>query len=191
MNTVHVPSGEDATFERVETGREGDRVYILQVGEGAGGRHFFWMQDRDASGDEDICVKVNLYLSDAEEAKKAAGFEGEEGSAAAAGTGGGDANEEGGMDNDQLLRIMQGALGGEQGRAVTGGALFIDVILLPLDLCANVVFLTQQSLAVVPFPPPNLAKSMRWETFLRILECLSLGARFLQANTPHNQRRAV
>lgn len=42
VNTVPVFPGEDATFERVETGREGDRVYLLQVGSGAEGRHFFW-----------------------------------------------------------------------------------------------------------------------------------------------------
>ena len=135
MNTVHVPSEEDATFERVETGRSDDRVYILQVGAGAGGRHFFWMQDRDASGDEDICVKVNLYLSDGEEAKKAAGMDGEE---AGAGAGGGDTGEEGGMDNDQLLRIMQGALSGEQGRAVTGTILPMTVSLFTFKSCANV-----------------------------------------------------
>ena len=42
VNTVLIMPGEDATFERVETGREGDRVYLLQVGSGAEGRHFFW-----------------------------------------------------------------------------------------------------------------------------------------------------
>ncbi|KAL7514914.1 hypothetical protein ACHAXN_012188 [Cyclotella atomus] len=119
VDTIHIPHGEDCTFERIETGRELDRVYLLQVGSGSAGRHFFWMQDIKSEEDEEICVKVNLYLGDVDEARKAAGF----GNAAAADTAAGasEGNEQGGgVDDDQLLRIMQGALGGsEQGRAVT------------------------------------------------------------------------
>eukprot|EP00956_Cyclotella_meneghiniana_P019896 scaffold34567_cov66-Cyclotella_meneghiniana.AAC.2 len=129
VDTVHVANPQDATFERVETAKESDRVYLLTVDNSNNvtaaatttqGRHFFWMQDRNEEEDEDICVKFNLYLSDAEEANKAAGI-------TVSGGGNTDnnnasenaANNSGTMDNDQLLRIMQGALGGEQGRAMT------------------------------------------------------------------------
>lgn len=115
VDTIHIPPSEDCTFERIETGRDGDRVYLLQVGSGSAGRHFFWMQDIKSEEDEELCVKVNLYLGDVEEARKAAGFD-----ANAEGGGSGGNDGEGGVDDDQLLRIMQGALGGEQGRAVTG-----------------------------------------------------------------------
>lgn len=42
VNTIPVFPSDDATFERVETGREGDRVYLLQCGSTADARHFFW-----------------------------------------------------------------------------------------------------------------------------------------------------
>ena len=133
MDTVHVANPQDATFERVETPNESDRVYLLTVDANAignadnNGRHFFWMQDRSDEMDEDICVKFNLYLSDVDEAKKAAGVTVTGANASGSGDGvnasSGDAadnDNNGAMDNDQLLRIMQGALGGEQGRAMTG-----------------------------------------------------------------------
>ncbi|KAL7479325.1 hypothetical protein ACHAW6_005060 [Cyclotella cf. meneghiniana] len=118
VNTVPVFPGEDATFERVETGREGDRVYLLQVGSGAEGRHFFWMQDRDPEPDEDLCVKVNLYLSDSTEAATAAGVAPPVSAAPAAPSSSANASTDG-MDSERLLSIMQGALGSEGGRAVT------------------------------------------------------------------------
>ena len=132
VDTVHVANPQDATFERVETAKESDRVYLLTVDNSNNttvtttqGRHFFWMQDRNEEEDEDICVKFNLYLSDAEEANKAAGITAAAASAASGGNTDNSASENaannsGAMDNDQLLRIMQGALGGEQGRAMTG-----------------------------------------------------------------------
>eukprot|EP00579_Thalassiosira_antarctica_P002172 CAMPEP_0201865540 /NCGR_PEP_ID=MMETSP0902-20130614/384_1 /ASSEMBLY_ACC=CAM_ASM_000551 /TAXON_ID=420261 /ORGANISM="Thalassiosira antarctica, Strain CCMP982" /LENGTH=452 /DNA_ID=CAMNT_0048390305 /DNA_START=65 /DNA_END=1423 /DNA_ORIENTATION=+ len=110
VNTIPIFPADDATFERVETGREGDRVYLLQCGNNnADSRHFFWMQDKDVEPDEDICVKVNLYMSDYSEAVSAAGI------ATSTTAGGATTAGAGGMDNAELLRIMQGALGGSQG----------------------------------------------------------------------------
>ena len=74
------------------------------------------MQDKDVEPDEDLCVKVNLYLSDSSEAASAAGASTTDGGASDgddAGTGGNN-----GMDNAELLRIMQGALGQESGARV-------------------------------------------------------------------------
>ena len=74
------------------------------------------MQDKDVEPDEDLCVKVNLYLSDSSEAASAAGASTTDDGASDgddAGTGGNN-----GMDNAELLRIMQGALGQESGARV-------------------------------------------------------------------------
>ena len=76
------------------------------------------MQDKDVEPDEDLCVKVNLYLSDTSEAASAAGASTDDDTGVevaadgVAGTGGN------GMDNAELLRIMQGALGQEGGARV-------------------------------------------------------------------------
>ncbi|KAL9178432.1 hypothetical protein ACHAXT_003762 [Thalassiosira profunda] len=111
VNTIRIFAEYDATFQRVETGREGDRVYLLTCGAGADARHFFWMQDRDAKPDDDLCAKVNLYMADPAEASQAAGT-----AAAASGDGTADgAAATGGMDNAELLRLMQGALGPDEG----------------------------------------------------------------------------
>ena len=42
VNTIPIFPEDNATFERVETGREGDRVYLLQCGNDMDSRHFFW-----------------------------------------------------------------------------------------------------------------------------------------------------
>jgi len=44
VNTIEVLPNVDATFERVLTGKDDDRVYLLQIGDNtsAEGRHFFW-----------------------------------------------------------------------------------------------------------------------------------------------------
>lgn len=65
------------------------------------------MQDKNTEPDEELCVKVNLYLSDVASAATEAGTStSSDGSGAAAA-----AQPADGMDNAELLRIMQGALG--------------------------------------------------------------------------------
>ena len=63
------------------------------------------MQDKNTEPDEELCVKVNLYLSDVASAATEAGTSSAGGSSGAAPAGAD------GMDNAELLRIMQGALG--------------------------------------------------------------------------------
>jgi 26S proteasome regulatory subunit N13 len=53
---------DDATFSRVDTGREGDRVYLLQYKNSAR-RFFFWMQHKDSSRDEELAKKVNDFMN--------------------------------------------------------------------------------------------------------------------------------
>eukprot|EP00644_Phytophthora_capsici_P007509 jgi/Phyca11/566535/estExt2_Genewise1.C_PHYCAscaffold_210394 len=43
---------DDAHFAKVDTGRPDDRVYILQY-KNSSRRFFFWMQNKDASRDEE------------------------------------------------------------------------------------------------------------------------------------------
>ncbi|RLN89433.1 hypothetical protein BBJ28_00011165 [Nothophytophthora sp. Chile5] len=97
---------DDASFGKVDTGREGDRVYILQYKNSAR-RFFFWMQNKDSSRDEELAKKVNDCMNNAQ--------------ASSAGSDGG----RGGANNVQLdhnaIMQMLGAMGaGDQGRA--GGA---------------------------------------------------------------------
>jgi hypothetical protein len=73
------------------------------------------MQDKNAEPDEELCVKVNLYMSDNSEAASAAGTTSSATAADSSGgatSGGAGAN---GMDNAELLRMMQGALGSQEG----------------------------------------------------------------------------
>mmetsp|Transcript_15481 Transcript_15481/g.21995 ORF Transcript_15481/g.21995 Transcript_15481/m.21995 type:complete len:413 (+) Transcript_15481:85-1323(+) len=117
VNTYPIFPSDNATFERVETGNDVDRVYLLSCGaNNADSRHFFWMQDKENEPDEDNCVNFNLYMSNNAEAARAAGA-----SAPAS------SNEnEVADDNAELLRIMQGALG-SQGAGNSEGARTVDV----------------------------------------------------------------
>lgn len=59
MNAVRVfPNEEDALFERVETGRYGDRVYRLRCNDGACSSHFFWCACMVLSS----CPSLALFL---------------------------------------------------------------------------------------------------------------------------------
>lgn len=41
---------EEAVYKKIDTGREGERVYLMEI---AGNRRFFyWMQDKDSDKDE-------------------------------------------------------------------------------------------------------------------------------------------
>jgi hypothetical protein len=146
------------------------------------------MQDIKSEEDEEICVKVNLYLGDVDEARKAAGF----GNAQSEG------NEQGGgVDDDQLLRIMQGALGGsEQGRAVTGEYIgffanqchiiefYLMVKLYVFSLTTINTINPQQFPAKEASQPLHPVKSMLWVTFWKISAYLNPAAQSPPANTP-------
>jgi len=60
---------DDCTYSKADTGREGDRVYLLQYGNNSERRFFFWMQEKEEGNeDEDNCVKINMCLADPAEA---------------------------------------------------------------------------------------------------------------------------
>ncbi len=76
------------------------------------------MQDKNSEPDEELCVKVNLYLSDLSEAASAAGANATTAdTSAAADTAATDAT-----DDAELLRIMQESLMTSQGLDAGGGA---------------------------------------------------------------------
>ena len=53
----------DAEFQRTSTGRDEDRVYILQFKAQEDRRFFFWMQDADDSNDKELVEKLNKALN--------------------------------------------------------------------------------------------------------------------------------
>jgi len=113
VDSLNVMESDNWTFERIDTGKEGERVYLLQTPNSEDSRLFFWMQDKDVETDEVNCVEVNRFLSDASEAAQAAGVvvapatgggtttAGTNASASAVGGGGSD------NTNDALMRMMR------------------------------------------------------------------------------------
>lgn len=64
---------DNVTYNKIDTGRPKDRVYLLQYGSSTDQMFFYWMQDKeDGNEDEDNCVKVNMYSADPNEARNAA-----------------------------------------------------------------------------------------------------------------------
>ena len=59
----HLVFPGDAQFEKIDTGREGDRVFSLQFTANRSRRFFFWMQDKDASKDEERVASVNAHIN--------------------------------------------------------------------------------------------------------------------------------
>lgn len=62
------------TFAQVNTGREQDRVYLLQY-KNTDTRYFYYMQEKEVMDDVENAVLVNQYLSDFKNAATAAGDE--------------------------------------------------------------------------------------------------------------------
>jgi hypothetical protein len=62
----------EANFERVDTPRPGDRVYVLRD-KNRDRRVFFWMQDMDDSKDEEMVAKINKFINSSIAATAAAG----------------------------------------------------------------------------------------------------------------------
>ena len=106
------------TYQKVDTGREGDRVYLLEYGSHSDRRYFFWMQDKlEGNLDEDNCVMLNTYLADPKSAEEKVHGEPEEGDSPSS-SGGGEEGSSGamrldmnglgggGMDNAALMQIM-------------------------------------------------------------------------------------
>jgi len=65
---------DNCTFTPVPTGREGDRVNLLQFGSNPDRRFFFWMQDNIADGTDEANIKqVRTFLTNVNECIIAAG----------------------------------------------------------------------------------------------------------------------
>ena len=126
------------TYQKVDTGREGDRVYLLEYGSNSERRYFFWMQDKlEGNLDEENCVLLNTYLADpkAAEEKVKGEMQGEDNESSADSSGGASGSNTGagfrldmnglgggGLDNAALMQIMSGL--GPNGTAAseTGGS---------------------------------------------------------------------
>jgi hypothetical protein len=58
----HMVFPGDASFKKVNTGRENDRVVLLQFTSNASRRFFFWLQDKNEDKDEELITKFNDIL---------------------------------------------------------------------------------------------------------------------------------
>mmetsp|Transcript_21999 Transcript_21999/g.28803 ORF Transcript_21999/g.28803 Transcript_21999/m.28803 type:complete len:386 (+) Transcript_21999:60-1217(+) len=108
---------DDAVFKKVNTGKEGDRVYLLQY-KGSDRRFFFWMQDAKDEKDEEYCDNINKYMSDPAAANEAAN----------ASTSGGGAEGDNGAYMDLLRGLnTSGAASGGAGGASGGNVQVSDL----------------------------------------------------------------
>ncbi|TYZ53522.1 hypothetical protein PybrP1_008983 [[Pythium] brassicae (nom. inval.)] len=98
---------DDATFSKVDTGRAGDRVLLLQY-KNSSRRFFFWMQNKDSTRDDELVKKVNDCMNNA--AQSSAGGE-------SSGRGAGAGNVQ--LDHNAIMQML-GAMG-DQGRGGAGG----------------------------------------------------------------------
>ncbi|KAG3108423.1 hypothetical protein PI124_g11119 [Phytophthora idaei] len=96
---------DDAHFAKVDTGRPDDRVYILQY-KNSSRRFFFWMQNKDASRDEELVKKVNDCMNNAQAASSSDGSRGSGNNVQ--------------LDHNAIMQML-GAMGaGDQGRGGAG-----------------------------------------------------------------------
>uniref|UniRef100_A0AAV1VAA1 Proteasomal ubiquitin receptor ADRM1 n=1 Tax=Peronospora matthiolae TaxID=2874970 RepID=A0AAV1VAA1_9STRA len=98
---------DDAHFDKVDTGRPDDRVYILQY-KNSSRRFFFWMQNKDASRDEELVKKVNDAMNNAQ--------------AASSNDGGRVSGNNVQLDHNAIMQMLGAMSAGDQGRGgVSGG----------------------------------------------------------------------
>lgn len=131
IDSLSIFPSDNCTYSKVDTGRDKDRVYLLQYGNSSTRRFFFWMQDKEEENeDKENCVKINKYMEDPVEVAAAVAdnnrgsSEGSNNSTTPTTSGetrvtrldisrlGG-----GGLDNTALMQIMQG-LGGTSGNNI-------------------------------------------------------------------------
>mmetsp|Transcript_9045 Transcript_9045/g.12873 ORF Transcript_9045/g.12873 Transcript_9045/m.12873 type:complete len:502 (+) Transcript_9045:89-1594(+) len=121
-------ASDNCTYSKVDTGREGDRIFLLQYGNNSDNRHFYWMQDKEEGNeDEENCVKINTYMTDPSEAASKANGDSDSEIDSNANTGNNNSNNSsansnsntrgsgldlsglgsGGLDNAALMQIVQ------------------------------------------------------------------------------------
>jgi len=134
---------DDCTYTKVDTGsgRDGDRVYLLQYGNASDRRFFFWMQEKEEGNeDEDHCVKINTFMAEPERAAAVANGEDADADASGEGekkgsgnggkkdgSGSSNANTSGALDSNALMSIMQGLNAGEDNASGTAAAPQVQV----------------------------------------------------------------
>lgn len=76
VESIPIIPEDGGTFAPIPTGREGERVYVLQFGSNTERRFFYWMQDKlDPNVDDQHCIDMNKYISDVNACIVAAGGE--------------------------------------------------------------------------------------------------------------------
>ncbi|KAF0691942.1 Aste57867_16912 [Aphanomyces stellatus] len=90
---------QDATFEKVDTSRPNDRVYVLQY-KASSRRFFYWMQNKDSAKDAEQAKKVNDLMNSTATPAASTGTRGASGN-----------NSQ--LDHNAIMQML-GALGGGQ-----------------------------------------------------------------------------
>lgn len=76
VESFNIITEDRCTFVPIPTGRDGERVYLLQFGSNSSRRFFFWMQDKfEPDVDDKHCLDMNKFLSNVNECIIAAGGE--------------------------------------------------------------------------------------------------------------------
>ena len=76
VESFNIITEDSCTFAPIPTGRDGERVYLLQFGSNTDRRFFFWMQDKfEPDVDDKHCMDMNKFLSNVNECIIAAGGE--------------------------------------------------------------------------------------------------------------------
>ncbi|CAI5709881.1 unnamed protein product [Hyaloperonospora brassicae] len=97
---------DDAHFGKVDTGRPDDRVYILQY-KNSSRRFFFWMQNKDASRDDELVKKVNDAMNNAQ--------------AASSNDSGRVSGNNVQLDHNAIMQMLGAMSAGDQGRGGANG----------------------------------------------------------------------
>ena len=53
----------EVTYKKVNTGREGDRVYMMKWNNNNGRILMYWMQDKSSDKDDSNCTKMNAIIN--------------------------------------------------------------------------------------------------------------------------------
>ena len=63
VDSLRIFPQDQCTYSKVDTGRDKDRVYLLQFGNASDRRFFFWMQDREEDREEVFFLETTRVIA--------------------------------------------------------------------------------------------------------------------------------
>ncbi|EMD39835.1 hypothetical protein CERSUDRAFT_112101 [Gelatoporia subvermispora B] len=159
----------DATFEKVQQSAWG-RMYVLKFSS-SNQRHFFWMQDADASRDRDFVDNVNRLLADPDEDLVWSTAQPSTSSAPAAiGTGAPEAGSSQLQVTPEQLAQLQSLVASVAGStAQAEPEILLGDVLTPANLSALFATHPEVISAIFPHLPPDLPTPPSQETLEQII----------------------